>query len=97
LNLYGYEVNGDPQLMLRMVVEEYARMGMGLETLMDLFRNPFYQGLYGLWLRYGEAETRRRVTGILAACGVLRTSTIEAAPAPASLVTLDVSIPRRKE
>jgi hypothetical protein len=82
LSLFGYEIEGDPELMLRMLVEEYARMGYDCDALMELARNPFYQAVYGLRQLLGEEELRCRVSRILARCGVLRTSWREALPAP---------------
>jgi len=87
MNLHGIEVAGDPEIMLRMLVEEYARMGWGLEELMSLFRDPFYQAAHGLWLRYGERETRNRLEAILARIGVIRVRTV-AAPAAEELVNI---------
>lgn len=89
LNLFGYEVDGDPHLMLAMVVEEYARIGYDCEALMRLARDPFHQALYSLWRLLGEQELRSRVEGILARCGVLRTSWREVAPA-AELVQIQL-------
>ena len=82
LNLFGFEIEGDPDLMLRMIVEEYARIGYDSEAVMELTRNPFYQAMHGLWQLLGEETLRRRVDGILARCGVLRTSWREAPPPP---------------
>lgn len=90
-NLHGVEVDGDPEVMLRMIVEEYARMGFGLEELLDLSRQPFYQGLHGLWQRYGEADLRRRLIDILSRCGVFRVAVRETTPISEQLVQLDVS------
>ena len=72
LELHGTEVRGDADLMLRMLVEEYARTGFGLDALMDLARNPFYAGLHGLFLRHGEEGLRARIRAVLDRCGVLR-------------------------
>ena len=82
LNLFGFEIEGDPELMLCMIVEEYARMGYDCDALMELARNPFYQAVHGLWQLLGEKELRCRVSRILARCGVLRTSWREAPPPP---------------
>jgi hypothetical protein len=87
LNLHGFEVPGDPDVMLRMLVEEFARMGYGLDALMQLCRDPFYHALHGVWLRVGEEELRNRVAGILARVGVLRVRT-RSAPEPADLVQI---------
>ena len=90
-NLHGIEVDGDPEIMLRMLVEEYARMGCGLDELMDLCRQPFYVGFHGLLQFYGEAELARRVRDILSRCGVFRVATRETTPLSEQLVQLDVS------
>ena len=91
MNLHGVEVDGDPEIMLRMLVEEYARMGCGLDELMDLCRQPFYVGFHGLLQFYGEAELKRRVSGILSRCGVFRVVMREATPQLEQLVQLDLS------
>ena len=41
MNLHAVEVPGDTELMLRLLVEEYARMGWNLESLLELARDPF--------------------------------------------------------
>jgi hypothetical protein len=78
MELSACEVAGDSDLMLRMLVEEYAHLGWGLDALMRLFRDPFYVGPHGLWLQLGESELRRRVENILARVGVLRARTVVA-------------------
>lgn len=90
LNLYAVEVPGDPELMLRLLVEEYARMGFGLDALLGLFRDPFYVAAHGLWLHYGEDELKRRLTAIVGRVGIFRTKTIINAPAPEQLVQIDI-------
>ncbi len=90
MDLHAFEVPGDSELMLRMLVEEYARMGWGLEALMSLFRDPFYHSAHGLWLRYGEEELRRRVAAMLARTGVIRVRTVAAPPAE-QLVQIDLN------
>ena len=74
MNLHGVEVPGDPGLMLRLLVEEYARMGWNLESLMQLARDPNYQGFHGLLTRYGEEELRHQIGHILQRTGVMRTN-----------------------
>lgn len=75
MNLFAVEVPGDPELMLRLLVEEYARMGWGLNELLRLFRDPFYVAAHGLWLHYGEEELRRRLTELLGRLCVVRVKT----------------------
>jgi hypothetical protein len=85
LDLQGFEVPGDPDLMMRLLVEEYARMGAGLETILGFARNPFYQAFHGLYVLFGEAEFRRRVEAILSRVGVARVRSFEA-PTDAELI-----------
>lgn len=91
LELQGHELPGDTRLMLRILVEEYARVGFGLEDLLILSRQPFYQGLHGLWRLYGEEELRTRLSEILSRCGVFRAVTRETQPRSEQLVQLDMS------
>jgi hypothetical protein len=94
LDLHGIEVPGDPELMLCLLVEEYARMGADIDLIMQLARDPFYQAFHGLWRCYGEDELRRRVNEIIRRTGVLRVRTTETDPISKHLVQIDV--PRDK-
>jgi hypothetical protein len=89
LEMQAFEVPGDPLLMLRMLVEEYARIGWGVEAILDLARDPNYQAFYGLRQAYGEVELRRRIGEILARCGVIRMKTTETEPPSERLVQID--------
>ena len=91
LDLQGFEVPGDPDLMLRLLVEEYARMGFDVEAVMDFARHPFYQAFYGLYVLFGEAELYRRVAAVFARVGVTRVRCVEA-PTADQLVAL--TLPR---
>lgn len=88
MNLHGFEVPGDPELMLRLLVEEYARMGWGLTDIMQLARDPFYRAFHGLWQFYGEVELCERVAGILRRCGVVRVKSVESTPLSDRLVQI---------
>lgn len=72
LQLQGCEAPGDQELMLRILVEEFARLGWRAESIMRLACDPNYLAFHGLYLRFGEDELRRRVASILARCGVMR-------------------------
>ncbi|MBI3837190.1 MAG: hypothetical protein HY288_04555 [Planctomycetia bacterium] len=91
MNLYAVEVPGEPELMLRLLVEEYARMGWDLDALVGLFRDPFYVAAHGLWLHYGEEELKRRLTALLGRVGVVRTKTTTRVPPSERLVQIDLS------
>jgi hypothetical protein len=83
LELHGFEVPGDPQLMLRLLVEEYARMGFRREAIMQLARDPNYQVFFALRRWLGEEVLATRVDEILRRCGVMRVTTREAPLPPA--------------
>lgn len=91
MNLFAVEVPGDPELMLRLLVEEYARMGWGFDALVGLFRDPFFVAAHGLWLHYGEEDLRRRLTTLLSRVGVVRTKTTTSVPPSERLVQIDLS------
>ncbi len=82
LDMTAVEVDGDPQLMLRLLVEEYARMGWGVEEIMRLAADPFYVGFHGLLRAFGEQQLRGQIQSILARCGVVRVKTFEVTPDP---------------
>ena len=42
MEMHGFEVGGDPGLMLRLLVEEYARIGWGIDDIMQLARDRNY-------------------------------------------------------
>ncbi len=88
--MHGFEIPGDPELMLRLLVEEYARIGWGLDSIMQLARDPNYQAFYGLFQRYGEEGLRERIAQTLSRCGVISVTTEEAKPIPEGLVPLDL-------
>jgi hypothetical protein len=88
--MHGFEVPGDTDLMLRLLVEEYARIGWDVNPIMLLARNPNYRALHGLWRLYGEDRLRNRVGEILARCGVVRVRTLESNPEPEQLVQIQM-------
>jgi hypothetical protein len=90
LDLHGVEVPGDPELMLRMLVEEYTRMGAGVELIMQLARDPFYQAFHGLYRHFGDDELCRRVNKIIARSGVVRVKTVESIPLSERLVPINM-------
>ena len=91
MEITGFEVPGDPDLMLRLLVEEYARFGWGTEAIMQLAKDPNYQAFHGLWRNFGEEELRDRVEQVLSRCGVMRVRKTEAEPTP-PLVQLELNV-----
>ena len=89
MEMHGVEVSGDPNLMLRLLVEEYARIGWGAESILQLARDPNYQAFHGLWKFFGQEELASRVRQILSRCGVMRVKTKETEPIQERLVQLE--------
>lgn len=89
MEMTGFEVPGDPDLMLRLLVEEYARIGWNVESILSLARDANYQAFHGLWRFLGEAAFRQRVEQILSRCGVMRVRQNEA-PVTGELVQLEL-------
>jgi hypothetical protein len=77
LELQAFQVPGDTERMLRLLVEEFARIGWGVEPILALARDPNYLAFHGLWRLYGEDRLRRRVSEILARCGVVHVKSVE--------------------
>src|SRR5579885_463659 len=76
-------VNGDPEWMLRCLVQEYAWMGWDAEQILARFRDPFYPALNALWHHYGEAGIRERVAALVRKSGVFHFAvTVREAPEP---------------
>ena len=90
LEIQAFEVPGDTELMFRVVIEEFARMGWDKASIVNLARDPFYAALHGLWRLYGEDEFVRRVSAVLARVGVVRVRTFEKPP-PAELMQIEAS------
>jgi hypothetical protein len=81
--LHACELPGRPEVMLRMIVEEYARLGFDAQQLLALARHPFYAGLHGLWRYFGEERLEEEVRRILSRTGVMRVRDVQAPPCPA--------------
>jgi len=73
--LVGQSVEGDPEFMLRSLVEEFARMGFDADHVMTLFESRFFQATWGLRERLGEDAVRQCVEDTLRRCGVARLRT----------------------
>jgi hypothetical protein len=92
LELQACEVPGDPQLMLRLLVEEFARIGWDTAAIMQLACDPNYQAFHGLLRLYGPNEMRQQVSQIISRCGVMRVTRQEKPldPPPDQLVQVDL-------
>lgn len=97
MTLHATPANGDPRVMLRYVVEEFAWMGWGIEMILRLFRDPEYPALYGLRHHFGEAVLRQEIETCLGQRGVLCFEcTIKEEPATCTEPdVLEISVPRQ--
>jgi len=89
LEMQAFEVPGDADLMLRLLIEEYARIGWGADAILALARDPNYRALHALWQTYGEPELARRVRDALSRCGVIRVRATETKPLSERLVQIE--------
>lgn len=90
LEMHALEVPGDPALMLRLLVEEFGRIGSDVDDIICLARDPNYVAFHGLWQLFGEQEFCRRVAEIRARCSVIRVKAIETVPMSERLVPIDL-------
>ncbi len=91
MDLHGVEVAGDARLMLRLLVEEYARLGWGAEQIMKLAQDPFYVAFHGLFQTFGPDRLRSEIDNVLARCGVTQIRTTESpTTAPREIVSLEL-------
>ena len=90
MEMQAFEVPGDPELMMRLLVEEYARIGLGADAIVQLARNPNYTAFHALLRSLGEIEFRRRVSGVIARCGVIRLKSTETEPSSESLIQIEL-------
>lgn len=97
LMLNATPVAGDPEVMLRAIVREYAWMGWNVHEITGLFRDPFYPMLHGLWAVLGEDGVRTRIEDVFEREGVMRfRSTVYEAPEVEDPEVVQIG-PRRPE
>jgi hypothetical protein len=92
MEMHALEVPGDPDLMLRLLVEEYARIGLGVHAIVQLAREPNYTAFYALRISLGEEAFRARVGDIIRRCGVIRVSATETEPPAENLVQIALPV-----
>lgn len=90
MSIHATAVPGDPDVMIRSVVQEFGGMGWDLDTILGLFRDPFYPALHGVGQALGEVELRRRIAAVLEDHGVYRfRCTIQEAPEEPEVVHIE--------
>ena len=90
MQLNGFQVPGDPELMLRMLVEEYARLGWKPEAIVRMIRDPNYRLFGGLSELFGEKALQQKVEQIVARCGVIKVSLTETEAVSEQLVQIEL-------
>ncbi len=88
MEMHGFEVPGDPELMLRILVEEYTRIGWGVDAMMGLSKDPNYTAFYAFRKSLGDDGLRQALSRIIARCGVIRVKTTETEPMSERLVQI---------
>jgi hypothetical protein len=72
MELVANPVQGDPEVMLQCIVQEFAWMGWDAEQLLQLFYSPEYPVLNQLLAHYGAEQIQRSIASLLAETGVFR-------------------------
>lgn len=102
LELRANPVEGDPEIMLQAIVEEFAWLGFSTDELLGLFGNPDYPVLLQLAAHFGRDEVRRRIEERLGDIGLVRFTEVladdplaEEAEEPALIqLSVDKVVPR---
>ncbi len=70
--LKGVAIDGDPEVMIRCIIEEYARMGWGRERIMYLFETPNFQIPNRYLEEHGKEQVEKLVDRVLSEHGVFQ-------------------------
>jgi len=81
------EIDGDPEIMIDCLIEEFARMGWDTPTIIRMFDDPFYEGPHRARQLYTTEAFEQRVRRVLARCGTLRVRMVEVEAEPVEQVT----------
>jgi hypothetical protein len=93
--LVGVSLPGDEETTREMAyafAEEFASMGFGEESLLDVFRRAEYEGAHRAYRLLGETEIRRIVSEALSVFGRFRV-VVRDQPEPQSLVQIQIGEP----
>ncbi|MBI2060936.1 MAG: hypothetical protein HYT87_14305 [Nitrospirae bacterium] len=64
MEFQAVSIPGDPAVMARAFIEEYALAGMGPERILMLFKTPFYHGTHRLYGQLGEGFIRKEIRAV---------------------------------
>jgi hypothetical protein len=98
--MHAISLEGDPEVMLECLVQEYAWLGWSAYEILALFEDPAYPALAELHRRFGAAGLRERVAQRLGTAGVFQVRVTESDQADPEdpepeLLELGVLAPRR--
>ena len=82
MELTGAKLEGDVELMIDSIVEEYAGIGWGETEILRIFSRPFFQSTYNLARAVPPGQLLDRVRRVLGRCGVVRVAISEAEHIP---------------
>jgi hypothetical protein len=100
LAMHAISLEGDPEVMLECLVQEYAWMGWSAYEILALFEDPEYPALAELYRHFGEAGLRQRVAQCIGTAGVfqvrvMESDNVESEDPESELLELGVLAPRR--
>jgi len=97
MTLSATTVPGDPDVLIRALVHEYAWMGWDAGQIAALFHDPFYPMLHGLQQALGEAGIRQRIDAVFNGHGVFRfRATVLEAPDDSGPEVIQIGTLRRE-
>jgi ketol-acid reductoisomerase len=86
MELTGVVCNGDPDIMVIAIIEEYMRAGHTSEEVFELFKNPFYPTLHQALYRKGFESIRKEIEETAKRIGIFKFETTESVePVPVTL------------
>ncbi len=64
MELVGVFLPGDERKMAECFVEEFLLLGFSNEQVLQLFRDPFYEGMHRVYERHGEGFVRELIAEV---------------------------------
>ncbi len=80
MDMHAVQLDGDPEIMLALIVEEYVRLGFDTDAILNLGSDSNYRAFHELYRLFGEDGFRRRVDGIVGRMGMMRVTATEQPP-----------------
>ncbi len=71
MEMVGVFVSGDDRKMTECFIEEYTFLGYSPRQIFNLFRDPFYAGVYRVYEQRGEAFVKGLIEEVAGPIGAL--------------------------